>query len=64
MMTADQIRKLRKKMNLFQEDLAAKIGVTPVTLSRWETGKFKPSHLALEKLESLRAEMRKKGQSK
>jgi len=36
------INQLRAKLNLTQEDLAAKLGVAFSTLNRWENGKSFP----------------------
>ena len=44
---------LRKKLKLTQEQLAHKLGVSFTTVNRWETGKTKPSPLALRELEKL-----------
>lgn len=38
----NRIKKLRKKSGLTQKQLAKKIGVNTVTLSRYETGDRKP----------------------
>ena len=38
------IRKLRQKLNLKREELAAIIGVHPDTVTRWERGRSKPKH--------------------
>jgi len=49
-----QIRELRQRYNsgegISQEALAGHIGVTPNTISRWETGVYRPSLEDLEKL--------------
>lgn len=37
------IKKLREKMFVTQEELANILLVSPITVNRWETGKFKPS---------------------
>lgn len=37
-LTGPEIRFLRKELGLKAKDLAAFLGVTPVTVSRWETG--------------------------
>ena len=37
----DLIKTIRKKMNLSQEQLAALIGISPVTVNRWENEKEK-----------------------
>jgi len=50
---ADKIKELRetyKAEGLSQEDLADKIGVTANTISRWETGTYKPKIVDLQKL--------------
>jgi len=47
------IRKLRKRLNLTQEQLAQKLGVSFTTVNRWEKGKNEPSPLALRVLEDL-----------
>ncbi len=41
-----KIISLRKKLAVSQEDLAHELGVSFATVSRWETGKSKPSKLA------------------
>ena len=40
------IKLIRGKLDLTQKELANKLGVDPVTVSRWEIGKNKPSKLA------------------
>lgn len=51
---ANQIRDLREKFNhgegLSQEALAAKLKVAPNTISRWETGIYRPKVEDLDKL--------------
>lgn len=37
------IKKIRKKAFLSQEDFAKEIGVSFATVNRWETGKAKPT---------------------
>lgn len=44
----DRIRELRGKTT--QEQLAKEIGVTPNTLSRWETAVYRPSPAELDQL--------------
>ena len=46
----DLIKTIRKKMNLSQEQLAALIGISPVTVNRWENEKAKPSLMAQKQL--------------
>lgn len=40
-------------MGLTKEQLAAKVGVTFSTVNRWESGKSRPSPLALRRIEEL-----------
>lgn len=44
-MTGEQLRKARIALGLTQESLADRLGVTGITVSRWERGKQKPSAL-------------------
>lgn len=53
MMTfADKIKFIRGKLLISQKELAAELGVSNVTINRWETGKIKPSFLAEKKFEA------------
>ncbi len=54
--TATMIRKLRLALGLTQEQFAAKVGVTFSTANRWESGKSKPSPLAMQQIKELSAE--------
>ena len=45
------IRDTRKEYGLTQEQLARELGVTLITVNRWERGITKPSPLALKVLE-------------
>jgi len=45
--SAWKVGELRSKLGLNQEQFAAKIGVTISTVNRWESGKSKPSPLAI-----------------
>ena len=40
---SDNIKKLREKLILTQKEFAELIGVSYVTVCRWETGKFEPT---------------------
>jgi transcriptional regulator with XRE-family HTH domain len=51
------IRELRNLLGLTQEKFAAKLGVTLLTINRWENGRSKPSPLAMEKVELLLVQM-------
>jgi DNA-binding XRE family transcriptional regulator len=47
------LREFRRRLGLTQEQLAAKLGVTFVTINRWENGRTKPSPLAWKQIETL-----------
>lgn len=49
------VKDLREQLQLTQEGLARKIGVSWCTVSRWERGQVSPSPLAKEKLAKLKA---------
>ena len=48
------IKELREKLGMTQEQLAHKVGVSFKTVNRWERGKAKPSPLATKILNQLR----------
>lgn len=45
-----QIRELRTKASLSQEAFAKELDIPPNTLSRWETGKYKPTAENLDQI--------------
>jgi len=47
------IKAIREKMGLTQEEIAQKLGVSWGTVARWEAGKGKPSKLARKAIENL-----------
>ena len=47
------IPELRAAMNVSQEDFAKILGVSPVSVSRWENGHSKPTKLVKVKLQKL-----------
>lgn len=49
-MEAEQIKELRARLKLTQEEMARVLGVSYPTIGRWESGKFKPSRLAIDRL--------------
>lgn len=51
------IKELRQKLGLSQEALARRLGVTVLTVRRWEKGTCKPSPLALLRIEELMRQM-------
>jgi putative transcriptional regulator len=48
----DLIRELRHLSNMTQGQFAAAIGVSYVTVSRWEAGRIQPSALALRQVQA------------
>ncbi len=44
------ITKKRKELNLTQEQLAERLGVSNKTISKWETGKYMPDYSIIELL--------------
>jgi len=52
-LTPAQISELRKKAGLSQAQLAARLGVSPNTVSNWETGNTTPRRSSVEKLRAL-----------
>lgn len=50
---SDWIRTLRRQLGLTQGQLAERLGVTFVTVSRWENGQARPNRLALRALAAL-----------
>lgn len=57
-MTPAQIRRLRAKLGLTQDEFAAKLGVSRRTAQGWEgvTNAHRPSKLALKALKALAAQ--------
>lgn len=47
------VKALRKKLGISQDALAAQLGVVGATVRRWESGKSRPSTLALRQLARL-----------
>lgn len=43
---AEKVKFVRTKLNLSQEKLAHKLGVSFATINRWENGSYNPSRLA------------------
>lgn len=55
-----RLRVLRAKKRWSQKDLADKLGVSVISVSRWEREKVKISPLALRRIEELEKELEKK----
>ena len=50
-----EVRDLMRKYNLSREDMASKLGVTMMTIYRWENGKtFPKSRLMIREFEKLK----------
>ncbi len=52
-MNREDIKKLRLNLGMSQQAFSNKVGVSLMTVNRWETGNFNPSGLALKRLEKL-----------
>ncbi len=52
-MRGEEIKTLRLKLGLTQEDFAHRLGVTLCTVNRWENNKSFPSRLAIKQLEKI-----------
>ena len=53
MENSEKIKLLREKMFISQKELAELLGVSFVSVNRWETGKFNPTIKAKKKLNEL-----------
>lgn len=52
-LTFHDIIRIRVKLGMTQAEFAEEVGVTTVTINRWENEHARPSHLATEKLKKL-----------
>ncbi len=52
-MQGQEIKELRLKLKMTQQELADKLGVVRLTVIRWETGQKHPSNLAMRQLTQL-----------
>lgn len=48
---AEDIKKIRRKAFLSQEEFAKKLGVSYTTVNRWETGKAKPNLKTMKRID-------------
>jgi DNA-binding transcriptional regulator YiaG len=55
------IREMRSRLDLTQEQFAARLGVTFPTVNRWENGHFQPSPMAKKLIYGLLLEMGEQG---
>jgi len=56
-LTGKEIKEIRKKFKMTQQELADKLGVHQVTIARWETNHKHPSNLALRQLARLKRKL-------
>ena len=55
------VREMRKRLRLTQEEFAARLGVTYISINRWENAKTRPSKMAKMLLKTLLLEMGERG---
>jgi len=48
-----RVKRLRRALGMTQKEMGDKIGVSYITVNRWEKGHHKPSSLALMKIRNL-----------
>jgi DNA-binding transcriptional regulator YiaG len=59
--TPGMIRSLREAMGLTQAELGERLGVTNITVYRWEAGMVAPNAAAVKRLEKLRRDAGRRG---
>lgn len=52
-MTPEKLKQARLTLNITQEEMAHRVGVTYATWNRWENNVHKPQKIYIEKIESL-----------
>ena len=57
-MTPDELKRIRKRLRLTQAELAKELGVTRVSVARWEVGIYAVPEMAARLLEHLVRERR------
>ena len=57
-MIADEVKRIRKRLGLTQAELAKELGVTRVSVARWEIGMYAVPEMAARLLERLVRERR------
>jgi putative transcriptional regulator len=55
------VREMRKRLKLTQEEFAARLGVTFISINRWENAKTHPSKMAMKLLKGMLVEMGDRG---
>jgi DNA-binding transcriptional regulator YiaG len=58
-MTPEQVRAIRKRLGLTQQELADTIAASQVTVARWETGVNEPKGAYLKALQELAKQAKK-----
>ena len=58
---ADLVLELRHRLGLTQEQFAARVGVTFLTVNRWENRHTKPSRMALKLIQGTLEQMGESG---
>ena len=51
------VREMRSRLQLTQEEFAARLGVTFISINRWENSKTRPSKMAIKLLKGQLVEM-------
>jgi putative transcriptional regulator len=59
---SELIVELRQQLGLTQEQFAARLGVTFLTVNRWENRRSKPSRLALQAIQVMLERLGESGQ--
>jgi len=59
-MTPKDLKRIRQKLGLTQEDLAERLGVTRITVGRWETGMRRITEPMARLIKRIAAEERKR----
>jgi putative transcriptional regulator len=55
------VYEMRMRLSLTQKDFAARMGVTFISINRWENAKSQPSKMAMKLLKGLLLEMGDRG---
>lgn len=63
-MTADELRRIRKRIGMTQAELAAALGVWQVTVARWEAGMRSISEPTARLIERIAKEVKPKKATK
>ena len=61
-MTKQEVKQLRVKLGLSQQEFATKLGIGIMTVSRWERGITKPSRMAQRLLKEVESNLDASGE--